>query len=1078
MNNITNNHTNNYLVEKPTDIKIFPVSPAQKRLWFHDLTNIDGEAYNLHRVFRIKGAVRKDILEHSINILFDNQKSFHTIFREKEGKLFQVILPPRKIELPVINLKHLSIADVEDKSNTLIKEIIGTPFNISKWPLFRVHLLEFENHEYLFCFAMHHIISDWWSMGLLYSQLSEIYNTLTGSNNYEYRKLKMQYSDFSFLRDQELKQGMYDKQLSYWKNKLAYPSELNFPYDYARLETSKNTGNLISVEIPAGITESIKKICRTKEVSLYVFLLTAFGILLQRLSGNRDINIGLPIANRNNADFENIIGFFINIIVARINFSEEVTFNECLHHVREDMYKAYDNQDVPFDKVVEALNPSRNINKNPLFQFFFNMLGANDKSFALNNVEVQRINYDIDIKSYFDFTIYITDKTETLLLTSLFDTSLFKRNTIEKMLQQYRHLLSQIVTGPSRIISEYSLKLTGNNECLPDPGKNIDPTFGNKSLIDSIFENNDASVVLSANNETFSLKEVNDLCNMLGSYLMDCGVKQDDNIIVYADRNAVLILTIISIIKIDGVFSIVDLADQPVNQVTEQLLITNPKAGIFITGKDESLSDKWNELKNKTTISIELPGDKTGIYGVLKKYKDVVIQNLKQPDNDCYICYTSGSTGKPKAILGSMRPVSSFINNHVNSFGLKATYRYAMLSGLTHDPLLRDIFVPLCQGAALFVPDNDLIKSLKLANWLNTFEINVINITPSLGRILVYNIEEQVESVKYIFCGGDRLDGKLVDKLKRKFPNSRIINCYGTTETPQIMSYFEVPDSYYSNFLNGKIEKIYIGSQTETSQLLIVRNNKLSGVGEIGEIWVRTPYLSKGYYNDTTGTGNNYMLNPFTNNSNDRIYKTGDSGRYNPDGNIEFIGRKDNQVKIRGQRIELNEIEATLDQYPSVENCAVVVIDGENDEKSLHAFYVSDQNISSLNIKSFLRKTLPDYMIPSGISKIDSIPLNKNNKTDYEYLKNVKREKELIHSKVPPKTSVEKQIGNIWMQTLNLNDISLTDNFFDIGGHSLKALEVVAAIRNKFNIDIVFRDFINNNLGQFCKLCEDKLRTI
>ena len=988
------------LAEMYGDIKIAPATPQQSIMWYLNQTDKDGNGYIVFKVYRLKGALKPGILEQSLNILFSSQKSFHTIFREKEGKLYQVILPSRKIELPVIDMKHLSIEEVLDKSNTQIKDFLTVQFDIGKWPLCRVCLMEFENQEFLFCLSKHHIITDWWSMGVMYKQLSGIYNSIISYNRYEYKELKMQYSDFSILREQELKNGKYVNQLNYWKNKITFTAEINIPYDYKRSEASKNPGNQLTLKVSQQLTGSIRNNCNTQEVSPYVFLLTAFGIFLQRLSGNKELNLGLAIAGRNNADIENVIGIVMNTIMARIDFEDESTFIECLHSIKNDMHKAYDNQDIPYAKVVEALYPSMTKDKNVLSRFYFDMLNYNDNSFSLNDVEIQSIDLEnIESRPYCDFIIFITDKIETLELKFVYDADLFKKSTIDKMLQQYCHFLSQASADPAKRISEYSLRLPADNECLPDPEKYIDPALGDKSMINSIFDNKNNNIAFSDSNENMTFKEVDELSNMLASYFTDLGIKQGNIITIYADRSAVLILSIISIIKIDCVFSIINLENQPVNQISDQLQITKPNAGIFIKYKDEPLGDKWDELKDKTDISIELPGNKTALCEVVKNYAAVSYQNLKGTDNDCYINYTSGTTGKPKAVLGTMRPIANFISNHTKSFKLDATFRYAMLSGLTHDPLLRDVFVPMYLGAVLFIPDNNLVNSPKLAEWLDKFEINVINITPPLARILTNNIEEPVKSVKYIFCGGDRLDGELVIKMKKKFPNSRIINCYGTTETPQIMSYYEIPENYFIDYEKGKTGNIYIGSGTQTSQLLIFKNNQLAGVGEIGEIWIRTPYLSKGYYNDEYNTAKNYISNPFTNNSHDRIYKTGDLGRYTAEGNIEFIGRRDRQVKVRDHRIEPGEIEIALRQYPFVEDSAVIAIDDENGEKVLYAFYVSSENISSLNIKEFLRKKIPWYMIPSNIFKIYSIPLNQNGKVNYEFLKNTKKEKETeLHS--------------------------------------------------------------------------------
>ncbi len=1069
--------SNDCLIEKPDDIKIAPVSPSQRRLWFYDILSVTNDSYNLNRVYKITGALNKEILAKSITKLFANQKSLHTIFREKEGKLFQIVLPARKIALPEVAMTHFPIDEVLNESNELVKNFIEKPFDISKWPLFRICLFNLENDEYLFCLAMHHIISDWWSMGLMFNQLSVIYNSMVIQNSLDLPELKMQYTDYTIQKLDEFERGIYEAQLNYWKEKLTGSSELNIPHDYVRPEFPKKSGRLITIEIPDQVSQKIKHICFHKKVSLFVFLLSAFGIVLRRISGNRDINIGIPIANRNGDNLEDIIGFFINIIVIRLNCSDNLSFFEYLSETKNVAYKAYDNQDVPFEKIVETINPSRNSNKNPLFQVFFNMLNSNDASFSLNKAEIQRIKYNFNIKSYFDFTIYITDKKNTISFTALYDTDIFKEVTIKNILEQYSYILSQLAENPEKSVSSYSIRTIQSNNYLPNPKKHIDSSFGDGNQLSIIFKNSNSNkTALSYENEDWSYNEIDELSNKFSSCLLNQGLRQGDVIAVFTDRSPALVLSIISIIKIDGVFSIFDPENYPKEKIEKQLDVIHPKATIHIKTNKDDIDNIFIELKNRPAINIELPAGKNNIYEQLKKYDEAPGLNAKEADSDCYINFTSGSTGEPKAILGSLSPVSSFVKHHVKTYQLTSSYRFSMLSGLTHDPLLRDIFIPLSLSATLFIPNNDLIKSIKLAGWLDKNEINIINITPSLGRILVHKVDEPVSSIKLIFCGGEPLDGSLVEKLKRKFPCSRIINCYGATETPQIVSYCEIQDSFFKNYSAGKIETIHIGSQTETAQLLVIKNDELAGIGEIGEIWVRTPYLSKGYYNDISETEKKFIPNPFTTYKNDKIYKTGDLGRYNADGDIEFLGRMDRQIKIRGHRIDLYETEIAIKQYHSIENCAVLATVEKANEITLHAFYISENSISSLAIKAYLRQVIPEYMIPLTISKINSLPLTPNGKIKYDLLKNFIKEVESVHAKVPPAAPLEKQIAGYWAEILGLREISMTDNFFDIGGHSLKAIEVISAIKEKLNIDIVFRDFINNNLGQFCKLCESKMQ--
>ena len=879
--------------ENTNEVEISPASFQQKMMWYLKKNSENGTGYNMFRIHKIEGPLIPEILEESINILFRKQKSFYTYFYEKDEQLYQIVLTPRNIKIPLVDMTYLTIEEALNKSDNVIKDFLNVEFDMTKWPLFKICLMEFKNREYLFCLVIEHIITDWYSMGILYKQLSEIYNSQVKSLSYELKDVTLQYDDYSILQEHDLQQGNYLNQLNYWKENIHLTSEIKIPFDYMRTERKERPGNHITKIMSRQVNDAIKRICHKYDVSPYVFLLTTFGVLIQRLSDCEELNVGLVTAGRNNPDIENLIGIFANCILTHFENNEESTFLEYLRSKRSDLYNGYDNQDIPHGMVVEALYPTMTPQKKVLAQFFFDMLNFNDNSLSLDNINVQTIQFEeTENGSYSDLLVFVADKIETLEIRFVYDINLFKRATVERMLQQYCQLIMLISEEPDKKISEYSLRLPDDNKDLPDPTKIFEPVYGYNNLLTRGTVNNENRKALIDSSARIGYKEIDEIKKRLASYFTEKGIRQGDTVTIYSNRNIVLVLTILTIVEMDCIFNVVDPEENTEKQISEQMQIVKPKATISIANERISEADKRKRLKERKEIDIQLPGNVKTLCEMVRNCELFANDGEKKNDSKCYLTFTSRKSGRLKAVYSSLLPISDFIEKHTEYYELKKNYHYALLSDISSNRLLHDIFVPLYLGAPLYIPDSKLIKTKKLEKWLEDYEINVINITPSIGKILTTSTDKIVTSVKIIFCGGEKLDGELAVQLKTKFTEARIINCYESSETRQIVSYYEIPEEYYIDYAKDKRGIVYIGQGTDTAQLLIVKNNRLAGVGEPGEIWIRSPYLSKGYRESTDSSEKKYIQNPFTGEKADRILKTGDIGRYTAEGYIEYMGRK------------------------------------------------------------------------------------------------------------------------------------------------------------------------------------------
>lgn len=565
----------------------------------------------------------------------------------------------------------------------------------------------------------------------------------------------------------------------------------------------------------------------------------------------------------------------------------------------------------------------------------------------------------------------------------------------------------------------------------------------------------------------WSYSELDGLSNKLANYLLNNGIQSQDVVAIYSYRGAELVWAILGILKAGAAFVILDPA-YPASRIIDCLSVAKPCGWLQIAKAGELPNDVENFVQSlgcscrlTLSASVELEDEA----------KKVVIQ----PDNLAYIAFTSGSTGKPKAILGTHKPLSHFIEWHCQTFGFTEKDRFSMLSGLAHDPLLRDIFTPLSCGATLYIPEKEDIQTPgRLADWMEMNQISVTHLTPAMGQLLA-NITpttktNKITSLRYAFFAGEVLKQHDVARICKLAPQVTCVNFYGATETPQAMGYFVIPT-------NGREGTVAVGKGIKDVQLLILTKElQLAQVGEIGEIYIRTPYLSQGYLGDNNMTHEKFIINPFTQISTDKLYKTGDLGRYLSDGNIEPLGRIDNQVKIRGFRVEIGEIETTLAQHPNVRENIVIALD-KSGEKSLVAYVVLSQEVSTHSLRSWVQSKLPDYMIPAAFVILPSLPLTPNGKIDRASLLSTQPKLDSKTS-LAPRSELEQQLVEIWQRVLGVETVGVRDNFFDLGGHSLAAVRLLTEIQKSFGASLSLSCFIEaHTVEQLANLLNTKLKS-
>jgi amino acid adenylation domain-containing protein len=1036
-----------------------PLSFAQERLWFLDQLEPGSTVYNLANGMRLKGTLRAAALEQSLNEIVRRHEALRTTFKSVEGSPRQVVTSGLTLALPVVDLSNLSAAEREAEAQRLADEENQRAFDLGRGPLLRAKLLRLGREDHVLLLNMHHIVSDGWSMGVLFRELSVLYEAFRKGERAPLADLPVQYADYAVWQREWLQGEVLETQLSYWKTQLANITALQLATDRPRPAVQAFRGARQSLVLSEDLTDKLKVLSRKEEITLFMALLAAFQILLHRITGQDDIVVGSPIAGRTRSEIEGLIGFFLNSLVLRTDLSGNPTFKEVLVRVRQVALGAYEHQDVPFEKLLEELRPERDLSRTPLFQVFFNMLNVGGPMVELSGLKIETLSHS-EVESKFDLTIYVREHNRALHFNLIYNADLFDADRMAEVLQQYQALLSQVVEDPDQRIRSYSLLTKTAQRVLPNPVEPLGADwFGSvHARFSHQAKRQPDQLAITDPFDSWTYEELNSRSNQLAHYLLQSGIRREDIVAVYGHRSASLAWALLGILKAGAAFLILDPA-YPTARIIEYLDASKPRGFVQIQASRAVANELEDVLQATVRCRVALP--RLSELGNFLEGGSTVDPKIDVGPNDlAYVSYTSGSTGEPKGVLGRHGPLSHFLPWQAEKFDLMSSDHFSLLSGLSHDPLHREIFTALWVGGTICVPDPDILgASSQLADWMAGQRITFAHLTPPLGRLLTETAkpESQLPSLRYVFLVGDKLTWADVARLRKLAPQVACINYYGSTETQRAVSYYEIAANENNTSSQGVVP---VGRGMPNVQLLVLNNDqKLAGLGEVGEIYMRSPHLARGYQNDNFLTEARFIRNPFTKQVGDSLYRTGDIGRYLRDGSVEVLGRTDRQVKIRGFRIELGEIEAILSSHSDIRDAVVLVREDKAGEICLIAYAVSQLNkkLASHELRTFLKKKLPDYMIPSVIMMLDALPLTPNGKIDTRALPGPEVSIELQETFVPPGTPVEEALTRIWAEVLSTDKVGVRHNFFELGGHSLLATKVMSRIPGSFHVELALR---------------------
>jgi len=1030
-----------------------PLSYAQQRLWFLDQLEPNSSFYNVPFALHLEGTLKIDVLEKSLQEIIQRHESLRTNFLTLDGNPVQIIKPESNWKLTIINDKESKNYREENALKQWLEIHSHQPFDLANESLIRATLLELSDTENLLLICMHHVVSDGWSMGVFIQELTTLYNAYTKGLNPLLKELPIQYADFALWQREYLQGEILQNQLNYWEKQLAAaPALLHLPTDRPRPPEQRFEGDRIRCLLSSELSQGLNRLSREKGVTLFMTLLTAFKVLLYRYTGQTDILVGTPIANRTRSELAGLIGFFVNTLVLRTDLAGNPSFSEALKQVRKTATDAYDHQDLPFEMLVEALQPERNMSYTPLFQVMF---GLDNE--VLNEIDLEGIkatSQPLEFKkAKFDLSLFIQVKEAGMTAHWEYNTDLFNGETIERMNGHFLTLLEGIIANPGERISQLPLLTKSEQQQLLIDWNNTEVDYPTDKCIYQLFEEqvertpNAVAVVFEEQELTYN--ELNCRANQLAHYLQSLGVKPDELVGICVERSLEMIVGLLGILKAGGAYVPLD-PEYP----QERLSFMLEDAGLKVLLTQQKLIDKLCESQaniNIVCVDADLPV-------IFKEEQKNLITTIKS-SNLAYVIYTSGSTGIPKGVLVTHQGLLNLVFWHQNTFEITNLDKATQLAGTGFDAAVWELWPYLTAGASIYLVKPEILTSLvELQKWLAAKKITISFLpTPIAEQLLLLEWTEINVSLRTLLTGGDKLN-----QYPSNFIPFQVVNNYGPTENTVVTTSGVVISGEKNNSLSPAI-----GRPIFNTQIYILDSNlQPVPVGILGEIHISGAGLARGYLNRPELTEEKFIPNPFSNYSDSRLYKTGDLARYLPDGNIEYLGRIDNQVKIRGFRIELGEIETVLSQYSAVKTAIVMAREDETEQKRLVAYVVSQaegisaQQEQSLlpvtELRQFLKAKLPEYMVPSAFVILESLPLTSNGKVDRRALPAPDFQSEEQY--VAPRNPIEEILASIWVKVLKVEQVGIHDNFFELGGHSLLATQLISRIRKAFKVEMPLRE--------------------
>jgi len=1056
--------------QKDRDERIM-LSFGQERLWFLYQMDPANPFYNLNTAARLMGALDIEALERSVNEIISRHEILRTRYEVLDGQPLGLVDSELKLTVQVTDLQRSPEPSRESEALKISAEYFQQPFDLGQGPLIRASVLKLGERNHLLLLSTHHIVFDGWSIGIFFRELSTLYESYSTRKPYSLPELTLQYSDFAFWQRQWLQSEALNDHVTFWKDHFSGANTiLDLLTDRHRPPLQSFRGARQSFRISGGAVESLKSLAQQERTTLFAVLLSAFQTLLYRYTNQPDITVGTPVANRNRVEIENLIGFFVNTVAIRVDLSGSPTFRQLLRQLRETILEVHAHQEIPLERVVEEVQPKRELNRAPLFQVMFVLQNAPLPQLTLADLTLVPVEID-NGTAKFDLTVYMRETGRELTCAFAYNTDLFESPSIARMIACLQVLLDSIAENADRHISKLPLLRPAERQELLIKYNQTDESYPCESLIHQLFETEarirSDSLALVYEDQNLTYGELNRKANQLGHYLKSIGIGPEVPVGLCMEPSINSIIALLGIIKAGGAYAPID-PSFPKERV--HLILDDLRAPVLLTR--QTLLDRFSELNLHV---INLDADWHAIMGC--SY-ETPYSNL-EPGNSIYIIFTSGSTGTPKGVTIEHRQLLNYIHAIRQRLQLPFPANYATVSSIAADLGNTCVFPSLCFGGSLHIISSDRASDPNaLAEYFQENDVDCLKIVPShLSALLTSARSEQVIPRKRLILGGESSSWNLIERLRVLAPHCLIFNHYGPTESTVGVATCRVEERF-----GDESSTVPIGQPIGNIRLYLLDPYfEPAPIGIPGELHTGGLGLGRGYLNRPELAAEKFIPNPFSREPGARLYRTGDLARYRLSGKIEFLGRVDDQVKIHGFRIELGDIRAIMDQHPSVLESVVTTYEalGANALAAYIVFndLVDDVKAAIADLGDYMKERLPEYMIPSTFVTLDLLPRLPNGKINRKALPaphKVALESTVVYE--PPANRVEEEIAEIWAGLLGVEPVGRRHKFFDLGGHSLLATQLVARIYDAFQISISLRSiFEKPALAELALFIEEEL---
>lgn len=1027
-----------------------PLSFAQERLWFLDQLEPGSPVYNVCQAVRLKGTLDVSALEQALNEIVRRHEILRTNFVATDGSAVQSIVESRTLSMAVVDLCEWRDGTALEELDRRLQVESRRPFDFTVDLLLRALLVRTTPTEHTLLLTMHHIISDGWSIGILFREIAALYTSFCTGQPSTLPELPVQFADFVLWERENLQGPAVEKPLAYWKKLLGGTLPvLELPVDHPRSIAPMSRGAAQNVQLPRPLTNALKALGQQEGATLFMTLLASFQVLLHRWTGQDDIVVGSAVAGRRKVELEKLIGFFVNTLVFRGDLTGNPSFRELLGRVRESALGALAHQDLPFERVVRELRPDRTVSRNPLFQVMFVLQNAPMSPTDLPRLNLELLEIDTGTAK-FDLTLSMMETPQGLRASLEYNADLFEPGTIARLLGCFQTLLESLIAQPDQKISRLSLLTPAERHQLLSGWNQTATDCPRDSTIAELFEEQVArtpqATALVFQGEKLTYRQLDTRANQLARRLQQLGVQPDRLVGVCMERSLELIVALVAILKAGGVYVSLDPA-YPRERLA--FMLEDTQASVLLTqGKLRATVESFvgEQTRRNGAAPAEILCVDTD-WGSCATLSDARVVSGTHGDNLAYVSYTSGSTGKPKGVCIPHRGVVRLVKK-TDFARFDADEVFLQFAPIAFDASTLEIWGALLNGGRLVVFPPGPTSLTDLGAVIEQSGITTLWLTAGLFHQMVEEQLDRLRNVRQLLAGGDVLSVPHVTRALEQLPRTQLINGYGPTENTTFTCCHRVT----APPLPGR--SVPIGRPIANTQVYVLdQEMQPVPMGVPGELYTGGDGLARGYLNRDDLTAEKFVPHPFSPEAGARLYRTGDLVRWMPDGSIEFIGRIDRQVKIRGFRVEPAEIEAILTGHPAIKESAVVVRDDATGGKCLVAYLVPKQSPAPAadTWRMFLEEKIPDYLMPSAFVALDALPLTPNGKLDLAALPVTDGSRpDLQHKYVGPRDDVEKRLIEIWENVLGVHPIGVHDRFFDLGGHSLLAVRMVAQLEKKF----------------------------